>query len=344
MFYISASLFQRLLSFTSKKGIKVADLLKKAGVDKSILANTDEKIPLELYYSIMDAAIEMTNDGYFGLHMGESADPGDISILGYIMASCRTVKEALEKIGKYFAIIGSTQRLTLIVEKDNARLMWDMIKYFPNMCIKHCIDLGLSNTYNMLQNIADKPVDIQEVWVKAGPPYDMSEYNRIFKCPILFNQPYPGLVFPSDALDIPLKHPNPVLLSLLEHHANSFLNKIDEEDQFSRKISLRFFESIQGSNATIEEMAKDLGMSKRVLQNKLKEEGVTFSELANNVRQELAKSYLAEKRYTIDDITYLVGFSEPSVFRRAFKRWTGMTASQYRSSSESKFKAKASNS
>ena len=91
-------------------------------------------------------------------------------------------------------------------------------------------------------------------------------------------------------------------------------------------------------------MAKDLGMSKRVLQNKLKEEGVTFSELANSVRQELAKSYLAEKRYTIDDITYLVGFSEPSVFRRAFKRWTGMTASQYRSSSEANFKSQASRS
>jgi AraC-like DNA-binding protein len=78
-------------------------------------------------------------------------------------------------------------------------------------------------------------------------------------------------------------------------------------------------------NPTIEDVAKDLGMSVRVLQKKLKEEGATFSEIAANVRQELAKSYLAEKRYTIDDITYLLGFSEPGVFRRAFKMWTGMT-------------------
>jgi hypothetical protein len=181
------------------------------------------------------------------------------------MASCRTVREALEKIGKYFAIIGSTQKLILIVEKDNAKLMWDMIKYFPNMCIKHCIDLGLANTYNMLQNIADKTVEIKEVWVNAGTPDDVSEYNRIFKCSILFNQPLAGLVFPSDALDIPLKHPNPALLSLLEHHLNSFLREIDDEDHLSRKISLRFFESIHGNSPTIEEMANELGMSKRVL-------------------------------------------------------------------------------
>jgi AraC-like DNA-binding protein len=338
MFFISTSILQRLLSYIAKKGIDVDELLKKANIDKSFLSNLDNKLPLENYYSLMDAAIEMTGDEYFGLHMGAGSNPGDLSILGYIMASCRNIREALEKVGKYFGIIGSTQKIYLEVEGDDARLIWDMIRYFPNKCIKHCLDSGLHNFYNMILNIADKPVEIKEVWIKADSPHDLNEYKRIFNCPILFNQPTAALVFPSKILDIPLKNPNPMLLSLLEHHANSFLSKINEDDQFSRKISLRFFESIQGNSPTIMDIAKDLGMSKRVLQNKLKEEGVTFSELINNVRKELAKSYLAEKRYTIDDITYLVGFSEPSVFRRAFKRWTGMTASQYRSSSKPKFK------
>ena len=76
----------------------------------------------------------------------------------------------------------------------------------------------------------------------------MSEYNRVFDCPVLFNKPVAALVFPSKALDIPLRHPNPALLALLEHHANSFLSKIDEKDYFSRKISLFLFEQIQGNN------------------------------------------------------------------------------------------------
>jgi hypothetical protein len=118
MFYISTSLLQRLLSYTSKKGINADALLKRANVDKSFLADLDNKLPLEDYYSIMDAAIEITGDDYFGLHMGHGAAPGDLSILGYIMASCRNVREALEKIGKYFAIIGSTQKIYLKVEGD----------------------------------------------------------------------------------------------------------------------------------------------------------------------------------------------------------------------------------
>lgn len=341
MFFISTSILQRLFAYTSKKGINLDDLLKKANVDKSLLADADNKIPLENYYSIMDAAIEMTGDSYFGLHMGESADPGDLSVLGYIMASCRTVGEALEKVGKYFGVIGSVLNIYLKIEGDNAKLIYDMRKHFPNDCIKHCVDTGLSNFYNMIMNIASEPVEIKEVWVKAETPDDMSEYNRIFNCPVLFNKEIAALVFPSKVLGIPLRHPNPSLLALLEHHADSFLSKINKDDYFSRKISLLLFEQIQGNNPTIEDVAKDLGMSVRVLQKKLKEEGVTFSEIATSVRQELAKSYLAEKRYTVDDITYLLGFSEPSVFRRAFKAWTGVTPGQYRTSSEPTFKNQA---
>jgi AraC-like DNA-binding protein len=341
MFFITTSILQRLFAYTSKKGINTDELLKKANIDKSLFANTENKMPLENYYSIMDSAIEMTGDEYFGLHMGESADPGDLSVLGYIMASCRTVGEALEKVGKYFGIIGSVLNIYLKVEGDYAKLIYDMRKHFPNNCIKHCVDTGLSNFYSMVRNIASEPVEIKEVWVKAKTPPEMTEYKRVFNCPVLFNKEVAALVFPARALDIPLRHPNPALLALLEHHANSFLSKIDENDFLSRKISLRLFESIQGNNPTIEDVAKDLGMSVRVLQKKLKEEGLTFSEIATNVRQELAKSYLAEKRYSIDDITYLLGFSEPSVFRRAFKMWTGMTPGQYRSSSEPTFQAQA---
>lgn len=338
LFYISTSILQRLLSYISRKGINVDDLLKMANVDQPFISEMDNKLPLEDYYSIMDAAIEITGDEYFGLHLGTGASPGDLSILGYIMASCRNIREALEKIGKYFAIIGSTQRIYLKVGGDDAKLLWDMARYFPNKCIKHCIDSGLANTYNIILNIADGPVEIKEVWIKAEPPNDIDEYKKVFHCPVLFNQPNPALVFPSKVLEIPLKNPNPMLLLLLEHHANSFLSKIDKDDHFSRKLSLLFFESIQSHIPTIENVAKDFGMSVRVLQYKLKEEGVTFSDILDRVRMELAKSYLSEKHYTIDDITYLVGFSEPSVFRRAFKRWTGMTPNQFRASAEPSFK------
>jgi len=344
MYYISTSIFQKLLSSIYKKGIGANALLKKANVKKNILSNRDTKVPLECFYSIMDAAIEMTGDDYFGLHIGEIADPGDLSVLGYIIASCRNLKESFEKFNKYSGIMGATQKISFKVEGDEAKLIWDSIKYFPGKCIRHSVDFNLCNMYKMIQSIADEPVEAKEAWFNSASPADTREYNRVFNCSLKFNQPAPALVFSKKAMDVPVKHSNPMLISLLEPYANGLLKELNEKDYFSKKISLRLFESIHGSNPTIRDVAKDLGMCVRVLQSKLKEEGVTFSELATNVRLEIAKSYLSENRYTIDDITYLIGFSEPSVFRRAFKRWTGMTPSQYRSSSESVFKARTTNS
>jgi len=329
------------LFFASRQGIKVDDLLKKAGIERSLLNNLnniDNKIPLEEYYCLLDSAIDMTGDPYFGLHMGETSNTEDLSIFGYIISSCHTIRDAFEKVGKYYGMIGSLLYIYIQIEGDRVKIVYDMRKHFPNKCIRHCIETGLLNFYNMVRNIASRPVAIREVWMKSEPPENISEYNRIFNCPVLFNQPVSALVFPSKILDIPLRYPNPTLLALLEHHANSFLSKIDENDYLSRKISLLLFKKIQGERSTIEDIADNLGMSVRNIQHILKKEGITFREIYNNVRKELAKSYLAEKHYTIDDISYLLGFSEPSVFRKAFKAWTGMTPGNFRSSSEPAFK------
>lgn len=341
MFFISTSILLRLLFFTSKQGIKTDDLLKKAGIERSLLNNLnniDNKISLEEYYCLLDSAIEMTGDPYFGLHMGETANTEDLSIFGYIISSCHTIREAFEKVGKYSGIIGSLLYLYIETEGDYVKVAYDMRKHFPNKCIRHCIETGLLNFNNMVRNIASGPVEIKEVRIKFEPPKNVSEYERIFNCPVLFNQPVSALVFPLKILDIPLRYPNPTLLELLEHHANSFLSKIDENDYLSRKISLLLFEQTQGKTSTIEDVADALSMSVRTLQNRLTKEGITFREIYNNVRKELAKSYLAEKYYTIDGISYLLGFSEPSVFRKAFKAWTGMTPSNFRSSSEPSFR------
>lgn len=337
MFFISVSILRRLLYYTSSQGINPEDLFKKAGVDYSILNDMDNKIPLEDYYQILDTAIDLTGDPYFGLHMGETGKLDDLSILGYVMANCPTLGEALERAGKYFGIIGAALVINLKVEEDHSSLIFEMRHLLSYSCISHCIDTALASFFNMIKNITRSPVEMKEVLIKEEAPLDIGEYKRIFECPVLFGQPVSALKLLTRDLATPLNYPNQTLLSLFEHHIRSFLNKIDEDSFLSRKISLLLFEKMQGCNPGIEDVAEEMGISVRVLQKRLREENVTFSQLATNVRKDLAKSYLAERHYTVEDITYLLGFSEPSSFRRAFKTWTGLTPRQYRSSSEPSF-------
>jgi AraC-like DNA-binding protein len=83
---------------------------------------------------------------------------------------------------------------------------------------------------------------------------------------------------------------------------------------------------------SIQKVAKEMAVSVRTLQNRLEAEGVLFSDLLQGIREQLAKKYLREN-YSVEQITYLLGFSEPSVFRKAFKKWSGFTPREYREQS-----------
>jgi AraC-like DNA-binding protein len=80
---------------------------------------------------------------------------------------------------------------------------------------------------------------------------------------------------------------------------------------------------------SINKVAKEMSVSVRTLQKRLEKEGIAFSDLYKDIRQRLAQKYLREN-YTVEQITYLLGFSEPSVFRKAFKKWSGITPREYR--------------
>ena len=107
MSYIAISIVQRLMRFASSKGIDSQMILKEERVDPSILDDTDNKLPLEDYYRVFDKVLDLAGDPDFGLHMGEQAELGDLSVLGYIMANCRNIGEALERACKYFKLIGT---------------------------------------------------------------------------------------------------------------------------------------------------------------------------------------------------------------------------------------------
>jgi AraC-like DNA-binding protein len=109
---------------------------------------------------------------------------------------------------------------------------------------------------------------------------------------------------------------------------------MDRQEEYTQTVSKIILSRMDDEKLSINKVAKEMAVSVRTLQNRLKEEGVIFSQLHKDIRENLAKQYLREN-YTVEDITYLLGFSEPSVFRKAFKKWAGITPGQYRQQSYS---------
>ncbi len=169
-----------------------------------------------------------------------------------------------------------------------------------------------------------------EARFKHKAPQDVSEYKRIFNFPVSFGKSTNALLFDKKYLELPVVLPDKELLYVFENHAEDVLIKLSNNESITRKVSSFLVKMIHDKPPTLETVAKKFFMSVRKLQLLLENEGTTYKNILNTIRKELAFNYLRDNQISVAEVSYLLGFSEPSAFHRAFKKWTGKTPGNYR--------------
>jgi len=161
-------------------------------------------------------------------------------------------------------------------------------------------------------------------------PADSSAYEAFFGCPVRFGQAEAALRFSRQLLELPLKSPDPALVSLLEQHADHLLEQLPQQDEIVDQTRKAISRSLRDGEPSVERIGSELHLSSRTLQRRLQEAGTCFRSELNLVRHELALSYLRDARLQIVDIAMLLGYSEHSAFTRAFKEWCGRSPQETR--------------
>jgi AraC-like DNA-binding protein len=129
---------------------------------------------------------------------------------------------------------------------------------------------------------------------------------------------------PRAALDCALTSADPRLLAILTRAADDLARRTGDDPSIAAQVARVLRDVLRDDAGNIDVVAKRLGMTSRSLQRRLKDEGTSFQAVRDTTRQELARRYL-DAKLSIAEISFLLGFSEPSAFFRAFKRWTGLT-------------------
>ena len=137
------------------------------------------------------------------------------------------------------------------------------------------------------------------------------------------------LVFDHDSIERPLEGGNPELARFSDVIAQQYLTRI-ERDDIQARVREALLRRLEGSEPSQEEIAEQLYMSARTLQRKLGDSGTTYKELLDGTRRALAFAYLSAPEHSVNEITYLLGFSSGSCFTRAFRRWSGQSPSDWR--------------
>jgi AraC-like DNA-binding protein len=324
----SVSKLMSLFTLLERSNISVKSFLRDAGLDEETAAYPDRRVPLDVVSNLNLRAVELTGDEFIGLHQGE-VFTGFSNILGYVLMNCRDVAEAIEKYAKYQQILDEGRVLLYRADGETVVMQY-MIDHPFLRNDRHLVEHMMAGMLTYSRNLTGADLQCSEVTFAHAAPTDIGEYQRLFKCTPQFNSEMNTLVFDSAYLQLPILQPNRELLVVLERYAREVLARLRQDDSHAGRARRMIVDVLRGAAPSIRMIASKMNMSVRNLQMKLREEGTTYSELLAEGRRELAQEYLRDQNVPIEEITYLLGFSEPSVFHRTFKRWTGITPGVFR--------------
>ena len=168
-----------------------------------------------------------------------------------------------------------------------------------------------------------------EVHFQHSNPADIQTYRDCFQSPVMFEQEENALIFREEDGSMEITPRNPHLHVVLEKQAEIHLKQISKEKQTIKRVREVIIKYLPKGNLDIQLASRELNMNRSTFYRKLKEEGTTFIQLVRRIRQDLAEAYL-EQGLNISEITYLLGYTEPSNFQHAFKRWFGQNPGEYR--------------
>ncbi len=302
--------------------------LEQHQLTREKIRDFDSSIDYQTFESLIRRAVEISGHASLGLDVGQRIGITTHGMLGYAMINSGTLREVIDVFTMY-----TNTRTPLIstnlIEGDKT-LTIEFTKTMDFSAIeKTFLEALLLTLQNIFLQISFNNANILSIHFCYPAPEYQARYLEFFKCPIVFNQPKTQLIISNKELDTPLKMSDPTSLMQARKLCESELEKMQSIDSLSQKIKELILTS-NGRTPDLEQTAQSFNMSARTLHRHLKQEGTSFKAILEDVTHHLAKEYLRNSTLSIQEIAYLLGYSELSNFRRAFKRWQGMAPSEFR--------------
>lgn len=312
-----------------RSGIDQNTILRMTGLKVEDIADRTKQLPLRQYIQLLESIAILIKDDYFGLHHGFTHHLSDFGVLGYIMLNSATVGCALNTLIQYFDVWQQATKVALTLDGDIAWLSYQICDV-NIQTRKHDAEAAVAFGLNITCTLLRQPWCPQAVWLEHEPPAEISEHQRILRAPLFFNQPVNAIAMERKLLAQRVPLADQSLLSVLEHHLQTSLTRREANNELVSSVSQTIARSLDQRCPTLEEVASGLRISSRSLQRSLRDRHVTFKQLVDETRHRLSLSYLRDPDISLTEVALLLGYSEPSAFNHAFKRWTGLTPRQYR--------------
>lgn len=329
---VGAGFVRGLLDFAVRRGADRQALADRAGLDLALLADEDARLPFSAYVALMKAGQALTGDPALSLHYGADVNVADFSIVGLIGQASANALEAFVQLNRYVPLIVETENEG---GGDRFRMQMDCRGLWIVDARLHANDFP-ELTESAFAHIVCSPrrhgheVKVKALHVTHPDPGYREVYEAVFGCPVTFEAERNAFLIDPSWPQAPLQHLPRYAFDVLSGHAESLLASLASSATVRGRVEKHLAEMIHTGEVSVDAVADRMAVSRQTLYRKLKAEGVTFEQVLDELREKLALRYLKGRKVSVNETAYLVGFSDPAAFSRAFKRWTGMSPREAR--------------
>jgi AraC-like DNA-binding protein len=297
------------------------------GLSDDQLSNPDVRITPKQILMLWLRALEATRDPDLGLNLARSIMPSDYGILGYLVSSSATIRDALQRVDRYHGLLADSVRYS-VEETPSGFILRHEISgggVVPGAMAAYVLAVPIF----LLKKTFGRLPRIRQVRFACEQPAETRKYEEIFDAPLKFGASENMLEIDAN-LDAAIPTADLALMSALEAHADSLLHEPSPHRSLADSVRKLVLKAFPQPPPEAEKIGQQLALSARTLRRRLREEGTSLSNIVASARHELALQYLGRDDLDASEIAYLLGFSNPTAFHRAFRRWQGCSPLQHR--------------
>ncbi len=303
--------------------LPVKSLFDEAGVSFQSLMYFNTRYPQDGVTKLWELVEQRTKNEEIGFLIGKQINVAGFPVLGFSLISAVDLRDGFDRFLRYQRVIGESANINLTVKGEEAHLSFNFFGDDEPIS-KHTNDMAIAATVSMIRLLAGDDWQPKEVHFARSKPKKEDDFVAFFRCPISFERNLNSIIIAATDFapgQNKESHFDTVLLAA---------ESKDSQQPVSDLVTMYLQQHIQNHTLNRNQVAEALNMSPRSLQRKLTTEVTSYQTLIDQVREEKSREYLSVQNLSITEIAFLCGFSDPTTFNRAFKRWLGVSPGEYR--------------
>jgi len=329
--FVRAATLKHYIEVAQSLGLNPSKMLRNAGLSPSMLNDPEFLLPLEAALKLLESSADHSSCPTFGLRMAEARRMSDIGVVSLLLSHQRTLRDMLHTSIEYRHLLNRTLAMNLETV-GKLVLIREEVMAEAGVPKRQATELAIGILHRTCKSVMGSLWNPSSVHFSHEAPASQKEHARFFRCRVVFDAEFDGIVCSKEDIDLPNPQADPAMVG----YARQFMDSMAGGNEHSVIFDVRkaIYLLLPVGRATIHQVAYAQAVSVRTLQRELDEVGLTFSALLNAVRRELALRYMENRNYSLQRVGMMLGYTVPTSFTRWFSAEFGCSPREWRSRSK----------